>query len=377
MTTRFHPAPARRRGARGTALIWSLLAGLAVGCQREVMTLQEAEVEGQPARLEVAREDHERLAGAAGLAFGTMSGILQQLDPVRPESDINKLNRVAGTVRFQVSRPVFRLLDLGHHYAGLSGGSLDLTAYPLEKAWGLEGPQPEEEPSEELLKALRAGVGRDFVQVFDQGAVAFTSPNTQLRLGRLGDAYAVDLAILELRRAQLAGARLQRGDFQRAIGRAAPDRPWTTPVPHPFQDRAVLGQLALEGAQTALAVLRLHHPALRIGDQVYGGVLDPRSGRPAAGTALAAVTGPSATLAAALAQALLVAGLEQAPELLRTFPKCEALVVPDAQPAELWMTPGWAQHFAAEPDLAGHTRPLERAANRPDPDESAPPEPEP
>ncbi len=353
-----------------------LLAGLAAACQRETKTSTESVIANHPSRIEVGPEHAPQLAPAANFAFGVMTATLETLDPERPDSDLNKLNRVANTVRLQVSRNTFRLLDLIHHYSGLTEGAIDPTAFPLEKAWGLHGKVPEEEPSPELLAALRIGVGRDFVELFDQGAVAFTSPNTQISLGRLGVAYAVDLAALDLRRRSYPSVHVQLGSFQRVLGQRANAQPWMSIIPHPFLDGTNVGMAVLKGTQTSLAVRRLYDQPLKVGDHLYGGILDPRNGRPAEGTALVAVTGPSTTMAAALAQALLVVGLKGAPELLSAFPKCEALVIPDQQPEELWMTSGWRERFTAAADSTNQQHTLERAATPANGDEPATPAPE-
>lgn len=353
-----------------------LLAGLVSACHREIKLSTESVIAGYPAWIEVGEEHGEQLAPAANFAFGVMTATMETLDPERPDSDLNKLNRVANTVRLQVSRNTFRLLDLIHHYSGLTAGTIDPTVYPLEKAWGLHGKAPEEEPSPELLEALRIGVGRDFVELFDQGAVAFTSPNTQIHLGRFGTAYAVDLAALDLRRRGYSSVHVQLDGFQRVLGMRSAAKAWVAPVSHPFLDTAFTGFLTLEGTHTSLTVLRLYDQPLNVGDHIYGGILDPRNGRPAEGTALVAVTGPSATMAAALAQALLVAGLKGAPALLSAFPKCEALVIPDQQPEELWMTSGWQERFTVTADSTNQQHTLERAATPADGDEPATPAPE-
>lgn len=336
------------------------------GCHREVKTSTTAMVAGLPATLETGRANADQLAPAAGAAFALMAATLEDLDPDRPDSDINKLNRVASTVRIQVSRNTFRLIDLAHHYSGLTGGALDLSALPLEKAWGLVGKIPEEEPSPELLEALRIGVGRDFVQIFDQGAVAFTSPNTQINLGRMGAAYALDVALLDLRRRGFSDLRLQLGGFQRTLGRPATERAWIAQIPHPFLVGTNIGSITLEGAQAALAVLHLYDPPLRIGDAILGGILDPRRGRPAEGTVMVAASGPSATLAAALAQALIVSGVEGANDILAAFPKCEAMLIADRKPEEIWMTSGWSGTFKPAPAFEGNQHILEREVVSPE-----------
>jgi thiamine biosynthesis lipoprotein len=335
------------------------LIALGSGCRRDQAPALNTRVADYPARVEVDVRQAQQLNEISGLAIALMSDTLSDLDPARPGSDINKLNRVASTVRLQVSRSTFRLLDLAHHYAELTGGALDFTAAPLEKIWGLHGQIPEEIPSAALIEGTQAGVGHLFVEIFDKGAVAFTSPNTQIDLGPLGAAYAVDLATLDLRQRGFNTVRLQLGGIQRVLGRPHEQQAWSALLPAPSATLTNLGTVRLDHPHTALAVVQLYDPPLLIANTLFGHVLDPRNGRPAKGTLLTAVLAPSATLAQALAQALLVVGLDDAPALLPLFPKCEVLMIPDRQPEELWMTRDFAERFSADPSFTGTFQTLE------------------
>lgn len=278
----------------------------------------------------------------------TLIATSDTLDPRGSGSDIAKINRVANMVRLQVSYNTFRIIDLAHHYGELTGGAFDITAAPLEALWGFGAKPPEEAPPEEIIEAARLGVGSDKLQIFDQGSVALTTPLTRLGLGDMIQAYGVDLAILEMRRQHVPGALLHWGRSHRALGNAAAGHPWTALVPHPFEEGRNLGEVLLLPPGAALVVVCLYDRSVTLEGTRYGHVIDPRTGRPARGTALAAVSGPTATQAHALARALVVLGIEEGSSILQDFDRCEALVVPDRKPLEAWMTPGLASRFTAD-----------------------------
>jgi hypothetical protein len=79
--------------------------------------------------------------------------------------------------------------------------------------------------------------------------------------------------------------------------------------------------------------------------------MDPRTGNPAQGTLCAVVSGPTATKCAVLAQALVVLGVEGAQKIMPKFTRCEAMIVPDRKPLEIWMTPGFAPRVKLNPEL--------------------------
>lgn len=337
-----------------------LLAALA-GCRPAPPPVMESTVANHAVRVEVGAAVDNQLPQVAGAAIALMTETLSDLDATRAGSDLHKLNRVASSVRLQVARETFRLIDLAHHYGALTGGAFDMTAAPLEEVWGLGagGVTPEEEPADTLLEGIRAGVGHDHVQISDQGAVAFTAPNTKIGFRLLAPAYALDLAVLDLRRRGFSSVSVQLGGVRRVLGMRSPAEAWSADLPHPYTVGDTIGQVSLGDSKSALAVVRLYERTMRFGERTYGHILDPRSGRPAEGTVLAAVLAPSATMAQALAQALLVLGVEGAPEVLRDFPKCEALIMPDQRPEAIWATPGFAARLVARPALASRVSVLE------------------
>lgn len=349
---------------------------LLTGCAPPPPTRVESLVHRRPAEVETSREQREHLTELAGLALDGMTKTMQSLDGAHPGSDINKLNRVGQTVRLQVSRDTYRLLDLAHHYSARTDGAFDPTAAPLEKLWRLPGgPGPAEEPAPELIEGTRQSVGRQHLEIFDQGAIAYTTPGIQVGLNLISPAYATDLAMIDLRRRGFTDLRIQLATTHRVLGRGTKGQPWQVAVMDPFNTNATLGTVRLESPRPALVILPLRNPAIVIGSNTFGNVINPLTGRPAEGTALAAVLGPSATMAHALAQALLVRGVEHASDLLGRFPKCEALLVPDRLPLEVWCSEGFATQLSLSTTPPPTVIPLSRASvTAPDAEPEAPEE---
>ncbi len=348
------------------------------GCRPPPPRVMESRVAGKKAAVEVSTTRKDQLGPIASQTFHSMSETMADLDALRPGSDLNKLNRTASSIRLQVSRNTFRLVDLAHHYSERTDGAYDLTSAPLDNLWGLRGAEvPGEEPVEELIAGVLQGIGHAHVELFDQGAVAYTSSGTQIGLDLIGQAYAVDLAVLELRRLTYTDVRVQLAGAQRVLGQQDRNQPWQVVLPNPFAADTNAGTVQLSAPHPALVVVQLRDEVVTIGTNTYGHIINPQTGRPATGTALAAVLAPSATMASALAQALIVVGTERADELLARFPKCEALILPDHQPVEVWRTEGFARQLNLHPDLGWSVIPLAAAVSPPRDDATAPASPAP
>ena len=298
----------------------------------------------QARQLELVRESARR----------QMLSVWSEFDPRNEKGELQKINRMAGSYRLQVAHNTFRLIDLAHYYGQLTGNAFDLTVAPLLAAWGFDGSPPAEEPPAEEIAALLDLVGPQHLQLSEQGAVSILTPGTAIEVGALLQAYGVDLALLDIRRREVTDALVTWKDHARAEGRPAPDAAWRTTVRSPFA-KEPLGEIDLS-PRAALAVVGLHDRTVTIANRPYGGIMDPRTGRPAEGTALVAVRGPTCTMAHVLAQALLVLGPEEGADILREFPDCDVLLVPDRRPLECWMTPGWADHFTLNPAHANAAR---------------------
>ncbi len=300
-------------------------------------------------QLSAAAADARRQCGAAWAIF----------DESNPRSEISRINGMAGAYRLKISHNAFRALDLAHYYSQLSGGAFDITTGPLRQAWGLDGSGVEATPEDEELTFLRELTGPQLLQLSEQRDVSILSPGARIAVGDLVFAYGVDLAAVDLRQRNLAPALVEWEDYARALPGGDGGPPRVRRIQDPTAEGAFLGELDL-APDAAFASVRLWERAAQIGTQKIPGVINPLTGRPAGGTLLVAVRGPTCIQAHALAMALLAQGLDAGARLLEAFGEFDALVVPDRRPIEIWATPGMARHFTPRADLADRLQMLER-----------------
>ena len=353
----------------------ALAALLAAGCEKPPPRQRSLTAGGLAASVQMAPETARLLDTAAEVLSGNLGRNQRTLDAGNPDSDLGRINLVAGKVRWPLSADLHRLLQLAQYYAALTGGAFDLTTDPVAAQWGLAGGEvPREPPGSDLIAAAMGGVGFENVKLFDDRAIAFTSTRTRLNARPLVPAYALDTGIVQLRRMKVPHVLLRAGAAARCLGTDEGGAPWRVPLTDPSAPGVRYGDILLADGRAAAASF-LYEQSVEIGGRRYGGIIDPRSGMPAQGTRAAAVIGPLALQAAALAQALVVLGHE-GKEVLAQFPRCDVLVVRDTEPPELWMTPGFARRFEVNSSFRAQVRDLERPAVE-TPAGSAPPPAEP
>jgi FAD:protein FMN transferase len=331
------------RGVAAAALA-ALLLG--IGCARQEAVTLAVPTSLGTASLRLPARESRRAGEASALVGQTISRSVPPLQSDAKSSDIAKINEVAHTVTLPLAASTFRVIDLAHYYSELTGGAFDITAGRLTRLWGLRGgATPAEPPTAAMVSACMEGVGPQHLQLFDYGAIALLSPATELDLGLLPLAYSVDLSVVNLRRGNIAGALLEFAHCARCIG-SPEDRPgWELRLPDPLQAGQSLGTVTLPASHALVSRVAAD-----------GGRIDPATGHPAAGTAAAFVLGPTAIQSHALAEALMVLGVDRCNSLTGKFPRCSFLIVPDRHPREAWVTEGFAAVFVADPAAAGTLR---------------------
>jgi thiamine biosynthesis lipoprotein len=274
-----------------------------------------------------------------------------RLSVYRPDSEISRLNG-AGTNPVAISPSTRVILEQAIHYGELSGGAFDITIGPLVRAWGFSGGKvPQGLPDEETLQATRKRVGFRLIDL-EADRVAMRVPEMFIDLGGIAKGYAVDCA---WDRVRVVGARnvlINLGGNMRVMGQASSERLWRVGVRNPFDGTQILGQLELAPGQ-AVATSGNYERFVTIGGRRYTHIIDPRTARPVDGMAGVTVLAPTATEADAWSTILFILGIEAGGALLADHPGIEALWVPDREPLEIWVTPGFAKVFRPLPEWRG------------------------
>ena len=257
----------------------------------------------------------------------------------RESSEVSRLNAAAAAGWQPVSDDLHDLLLRARDLHDRTGGGFDIAAGALVRAWGFLRRQGRT-PTDVELAAARAASGMRHVEFDAAGRrVRFTRPGVEINPGAIGKGWAIDRAVGLLADAGVPSVLVHGGQSSvRARGVHGPALPgrrgWPVGLRHPLfparrlatitlQDRA----LGTSGAATQFFVDR---------GRRLGHILDPRTGRPAAGVLSATVIAPSAAVADALSTAAYVLGIAGLETIAPPGGDVAAiLVVPGRSPASV------------------------------------------
>jgi thiamine biosynthesis lipoprotein len=251
-------------------------------------------------------EEDTYLRAAGEAALREIRTVDRRFSFYNPRSELARLNRRAATEPVRVAPDLFALLETALSLTAETEGAFDPTVGPLMRCWGFyrgTGAMP----TPEALDAARAVSGASHV-ILDSGSgtISFDRPGVELDLGGIGKGYAIDEAVRSLRENGIRDALVHGGTSTvYGLGRSWESAPWRVAI---SDDKRFLGTVEL--SDDSLSVSAPSGKSFESKGERLGHVIDPRTGRPTRGAAVAAVTTGTATRSDALSTAALVLGAQ-------------------------------------------------------------------
>jgi thiamine biosynthesis lipoprotein len=269
-----------------------------------------------------------RLRGIGEEALDEIVRLEARLSSYRAASDVCWINMHANEREVKVEPTLFALLQRCVALSEATDGAFDITVGPLMRAWrfttGQGDARPERPlPSPGLIADARLRVGYQNLNLDPhRSTIRFGRSGMSIDLGAAGKGYAIGAAVQSLRDQGITRALLHGGTSSiHAIG-APPDGDTWKIAWAPGSESPRTYQLR----DAALSVSATAGKAFVSNGQLYGHVIDPRTGWPTCAATSALVMGPEPLECDALSTALLVLGEEWLPTLRARFPEYTGVV---------------------------------------------------
>ena len=279
----------------------------------------------------------EAYGGRADVLPHALDEALDEVDRIdrlmshyKSDSQLSRVNREAARHAVAVDQELFDFIADAMRYHRESDGTFDITVGPLMKAWGFFGGEGRI-PSDEALRAARRLVGGGHV-ILDPAArtIGFDEPGVELDLGGIAKGYAVDRAVLVLKRRQVAAALVSAGGSTiYALGAPPGQSGWPITIQDPIDSRKIA--LTVELKDRAISVAGRSEKSFEAGGITYSHIMDPRTGMPAQGMLSVVVLARSGTAGDALDDAFFVLGADRSQAYLNRLRDTEAFFFRPAQ----------------------------------------------
>ena len=265
-----------------------------------------------------ARADAARWAVQSAL-----DGVVAQMSPWEPASDLNRYNAAAAGAWVELPADLLHVVDASLRVAAETDGAFDPTLGALVDLWGF-GPLPFRgaPPTPDAITAAVATCGWRRLQ--RDGARLLQPGGLRLDLGGVAKGFGVDKAMAALQALGVRNALVEVGGELKGIGAKPDATPWWVALePPPGSSPAPETMIALSGWTVATSAD--HRRAFLHDGARYGHTLDPATGGPRRTDALAATVVHESCM---LADAFATAALVQAPaEALRLADESERVLL--------------------------------------------------
>lgn len=269
----------------------------------------------------------------------TLIGSLEEQVSVTDEhSDIYAIDHTgSGSLSGNAAELMAQALELCRR----TNGALDLSVYPIVRAWGFTTGSYQV-PDEAEIQALLPLVDYRKIQ-YDAATGTVTLPEgMEIDLGSVAKGYAGQLAAQMLREHGVQSALLNLGGNVQTVGTKPDGSPWQIGIKDPQGEDAMM---VLSVEDQAVVTSGGYERYFEQDGQTYWHIMDPSTGHPAdSGLISVTIVGDEGVVCDGLSTALFVMGLEKAADLWAQSGDFEAVFVTAS--GEVYITEGLRDRFA-------------------------------
>ena len=269
----------------------------------------------------------------------TLIGSLEEQVSVTDEhSDIYAIDHTgSGSLSGNAAELMEQALELCRR----TGGALDISVYPIVRAWGFTTGSYQV-PDEETIQSLLPLVDYTQIQYDAATGVVALPEGMEIDLGSVAKGYAGQLAAQMLREHGVQSALLNLGGNVQTVGAKPDGSPWQIGIKDPQGEDAMM---VLSVEDQAVVTSGGYERYFEQDGQTYWHIMDPSTGHPADnGLISVTIVGDEGVVCDGLSTALFVMGLEKAADLWAQSGDFEAVFVTAS--GEVYITEGLRDHFA-------------------------------
>lgn len=285
--------------------------------------------------------DEDVAEPAVRAAFEEIDRLETVLSEWRDDSEISRINQMAGREAVRVSDDVFTVVKAGVDVSRWSDGAFDLSWAALRGLYDFRRGQ-ERIPSRADVRRRIGMIDWRQIELDEEARTVFLKrEGMAIGTGGIAKGYALDRAGAILRDAGIESYMLFGGGQVQVHGlRPRPEgaRPWRVGIQHPRRGEEYFGFFESRGGSISTSG-DYEHFFIDDRGKRWHHILDPRTGLPVERTVSLTLTAPSGLYADALSTASFVLGPERALQMLERIEMDAEVIMLDDE-CRLFATPG-------------------------------------
>ena len=283
---------------------------------------------------------------AAQAAAERITELEKRFSVTMEDSDISAVNRAYGQP-VEVSDDTAELLTGALEYCDETGGALDVSIYPVLKAWGFTTEEYRVPDAEELTGLLERV---DYSRVSCADGVVTVPAGMEIDLGSVAKGYTGDQIMQVFRDHGVTSGMVSLGGNVQALGSKPDGSAWRIAIQNPVGEGFVG---VLEVRDEAVVTSGGYERYFEQDGETYWHIIDPATGAPAKnGVISASIVSDSGLRCDALSTALFILGQDGAERYWRQHGDFDYLLVLDD--GSIVVSEGIADRFAADENWADH-----------------------
>ncbi|MBU1912836.1 MAG: FAD:protein FMN transferase [Candidatus Omnitrophica bacterium] len=269
--------------------------------------------------------DKDKTVSAICAAFKEMERIEGVFSKFNENSEVSKINALAGLEKVAAGEEVFKLTERAVYYSSISNGAFDITVAPLMEVWGFVRSH-KSMPDKEAIENALEGVGYKNIELDPKElSVKFFNKKTKIDFGGIAKGYAVDRARDILAAHGIKNGLINLGGNMFALGYAPGNKKWKIGVEDPINKGKLLHRFEL--TDMAISTSGNYERFFEIGGKRYSHIINPVTGFPCQGIVSVTVAADSAEQADALSTAIFVMGEKEGLNLAKSIKGIKVLML--------------------------------------------------
>ena len=284
---------------------------------------QQRDIMGTRVSVELWHAQASVAAECSRQVFAEMDRIDALMSSYLDSSELSFINKNAAIAAVEISDELALLIEKSLYFSEISHGAFDITYASIGYAYDYRKRQ---QPSDQSIARKLPAIDYHHVELANN-KIRFNNNAVRIDLGGIAKGYAVDRAADIIEQCGISKAMVSAGGDSRILGDRV-GRPWIIGIQHPRDPAGIVLRLPLSDSAISTSGdyerffidngKRVHH------------IINPSTGRSAAASWSATVTGPDAMTTDALSTTIFILGAVKGLALIESLPGIDAIIIDSA-----------------------------------------------